>query len=175
MGLWRWRGDGGRRRHLCTTRRGRLVVENTTFHGNTAIGGDGGGSGGQGFQSASDGGGGGGGWMVRAESTAGAEIGIILVRHLAGAEVVVAKAMGQMEAIPDTKVHQAAEVAAHSEVCSVAEGQSQAGGFACGGKGGRCGYRTQFSRSAGADAPCPGRRGRRWRRRISRWARGDQP
>ena len=93
---------------------GSLTVENTTFDGNTAMGGDGGGVGGQGF-SASDSGGGGGGLGGSGGTTTGAEIGFTL-RHLAEVAVVGLEAMGQMkELIPITKSHQAAEVAAHSE------------------------------------------------------------
>ena len=56
-------------------------------------------------------------WMVRAERRQGRRL-VLRWRHLAGVEVVGLEAMGQMEAIPTMKVHQAAEVAAHSEVCS---------------------------------------------------------
>lgn len=133
---------------------GALLVENTTFDGNTATGGDGGGSGGEGF-SASDSGGGGGGLDGSGGATAGAEIGLTLAASCGGGGGG-SRGNGADGGNPDYEGSSGGGGGGTLRSLFGTEGQSQAGGFACGGKGGDAGFGLNLFGSAGADAPCPG-------------------
>lgn len=129
---------------------GSLTVENTTFDGNTATGGGGGGVGGQGF-SDSDSGGGGGGLGGSGGTTAGAEIGFTQAASCAGGGGG-SRSDGAGGGSPE---EEGSSGGGGGGTVRRLFGESQAGAFTCGGKGGDAGIELNFG-SAGADAPCPG-------------------
>jgi List-Bact-rpt repeat protein len=135
---------------------GSLTVENTTFDGNTATGGDGGGVGGQGF-SDSDSGGGGGGLGGSGGAAAGAEIGLTVATSCGGGGGG-SRSNGQNAGSPDIESSGGGgggTVRASVNFPDDIGGTFQSGGFTCGGNGGNGGGEFSIG-SAGADAPCPG-------------------
>ena len=131
---------------------GSLTVENTTFDGNAAMGGDGGGVGGQGF-SASDSGGGGGGLGGSGGTTTGAEIGLTVATSCGGGGG--GSRSNGLQGV-DTETEGSSGGGGGGTVRSpVFVNAQQTGGFTCGGNGGNGGGEFSIG-SAGADAPCPG-------------------
>jgi hypothetical protein len=132
---------------------GVLIVENTTFDGNIATGGNGGGVGGQGF-SDSDSGGGGGGLGGSGGGTTGAEIGLT-VAESGGGGGGGSRGVGGEGGDPEfseTAGGGGGSVRGLSDITEA--GPFEAGAFSCGGNGGE-GVINGLG-SAGADAPCPG-------------------
>ena len=133
---------------------GSLTVENTTFDGNTATGGDGGGVGGQGF-SDSDSGGGGGGLGGSGGATTGAEIGLTVASSCGGGGGG-SRGNGGDGSNPEFSGVAGGGGGTVRGLSGVTEaGPFEPGAFACGGNGGTAGGEFSIG-SAGANAPCPG-------------------
>jgi hypothetical protein len=128
---------------------GALTVENSTFDGNVATGGNGGGKG----ISDSDSGGGGGGLGGSGGATTGAENGLTVAVSCGGGGGGSRSNGGEGG---DPSIGDSAGGGGGGTVRStVFVTDTQTGGFTCGGRGGDGG--TEFSiGSAGSDAPCPG-------------------
>jgi hypothetical protein len=130
---------------------GVLTVENSTFDGNTATGGNGGGKG----IDDSDSGGGGGGIGGSGGATAGAEIGLTVATSSGGGGGG-SRSNGLGGGDPDFGNEGAGGGGGTVRSSTFDEDSArQMGGFACGGKGGDGGHEFSVG-SAGADAPCPG-------------------
>ena len=133
---------------------GSLIVENTTFDGNSATGGSGGGFGGPGF-SDSDSGGGGGGLGGSGGATTGTEIGITVASSCGGGGGG-SRGNGGDGSNPEfSGVGGGGGGTVRGLSGVTVAGPFEPGAFACGGNGGTAGGEFSIG-SAGADAPCPG-------------------